>query len=477
MPQLNSPGGVSASAVNRSKMLALSACLAVVATTGPASAEAATVEVQSEWYKADHLFDTVRYRAQPGERNELVLLRDRGVVTVSDSVPIEAGRNCAAQAETVVHCHVRDPGFAHFDVAGADGDDSVQATGAEKAVLHGGPGDDLLLGLPNGQNEFIGGHGRDRMVGGSGGDSFLEGAQPNGSDTMVGGSSAPEPAPSHSDLVDYSLRRSGIDADLAGDRDDGAIGERDMIGSDVESIHGGRGPDRLIGGPGENELDGGDGRDHLRGGSGADVLIGDSGDDYSVRVTRGDDRLAGGPGDDGLRGGAGADRIAAGSGRDWIHAGSGADRLITGDDHADVEKCGRGRDVALHDERDYVQGDCERHGRRHPPRAMPVAWNESGDAVTLHVACPLGRAQFCEGQAALDIGPPVGRVTQRFAMTPGSIGLVHLFLVGRTYPYEEPPLEPAILEWSSTDAAGDSVDESLPLFSLPPARFSWPYFP
>jgi hypothetical protein len=56
MPQLNSPVGVSASAVNRSKMLALSACLAVVATTGPASAEAATVEVQSTWYKASHLF-------------------------------------------------------------------------------------------------------------------------------------------------------------------------------------------------------------------------------------------------------------------------------------------------------------------------------------------------------------------------------------------------------------------------------------
>src|SRR5918992_1632513 len=129
------PGRVSASAVNRSKMLALSACLAGVATTGPASAEAATVEVQSEWYRASHLFDAVRYRAQPGERNELVLLRDRSVVTVRDSVPIEAGRNCAAQTETVVQCHVQDPGSAHFDVAAADGDDSVQATGAEKAVL------------------------------------------------------------------------------------------------------------------------------------------------------------------------------------------------------------------------------------------------------------------------------------------------------------------------------------------------------
>jgi RTX calcium-binding nonapeptide repeat (4 copies) len=454
--------------MDRSKMLVLSVCLAVMAMTAPASAEAATVEVHSTWYKADHLFDTVRYRAQPGERNGLVLLRDRGVVTVTDDVVVEAGRNCVAQAETVVHCHVRDSGFAHFDVAAGDGDDSVQATGAEQAVLHGGSGDDLLLGLAGGQNRFIGGHGRDRMVGGSGADSFQEGAGPNGSDTMIGGSS-------NSDQVDYSLRRSGIEADLAGDRDDGAVGERDVIGSDVEAIHGGRGPDRLIGGPGENQLDGGDGRDLLRGGSGADVLVGDSGDVDGVRVARGHDRLSGGPGDDGLRGGAGADRIAAGSGRDWIDAGPGADRLITGDAHADVEKCGGGSDVAEHDGRDYVRSDCERRGRRHPPRAMPVAWSESGDAVTLHVACPLGRAGHCEGQAALDIGPPVGRVTRSFAMRPGSIGLVHLFLVGRTYPYEEPPLEPAILEWVSTDAAGDAVDERIPLFSLPPARFTWPY--
>jgi hypothetical protein len=458
--------------VNRSKPVALSACVAVIATAGPAAA--ATVDVRSTWYKGNHLHDTVRYRAGPGERNAVVMSRDRGVVAVTDSVPVEAGPNCVAQTETVVHCHVRDPGFTHLDVAAGDGDDSVQATGAEQAVLRGGAGDDQLLGMPDGGNQFLGGDGRDRMVGGSGSDTFLEGAAPNGSDTMIGGSSGG----SHGDGVLYSRRRSAIDADLAGDRDDGAIGEQDMIGSDVEDIVGGRGPDRLIGGPGENELHGGSGRDHLRGGSGADELVGDFGgwgDDEGDGPA--EDRLAGGPGDDGLSGGAGADRIAAGSGRDWIDAGSGADHMITSDDHLDVARCGRGRDVASHDARDYVQGDCERHGKRHPARAMPVAWGESGDTVTLHVACPLGRARSCEGRAALDIGPPVGRVTKRFAMRPGTIALVHLFLVGRTYPYEEPPLEPAILEWSSTGPAGDVVDERIPLFSLPPFEFSGIYIP
>jgi Ca2+-binding RTX toxin-like protein len=437
-----------------------------MATAGPA--EASTVEVRSSWYKADHLYDTVRYSAEPGERNAVVLSRDRGLVAVTDGVPIEAGPGCVAQTETVVHCHVRDPGIVWFNVAAGDGDDSVQASGAEQASLGGGAGDDLLLGMPDGGNGFIGGDGRDRMVGGSGSDTFQEGAAPNGSDTMIGGSSEP----SHGDLVLYSRRRSAVEADLAGDRDDGAIGEQDMIGSDVEDLHGGRGPDRLVGGPGENELDGGSGRDHLRGGSGADELVGDSGEDDGAA-----DRLAGGPGDDGLSGGGGADRIAAGSGRDWIDAGSGADHVNTGEDHLDVVRCGRGRDVASHDERDYVQGDCERHGRVHPARAMPVAWGESGDAVTLHVACPLGRARNCEGRAALDMGPPVGRVTKRFAMRPGTIALVHLFLVGRTYPYEEPPLEPAMLEWSSTNAAGDAVDERIRLFSLPPFEFSWIPFP
>ena len=78
------------------------------------------------------------------------------------------------------------------------------------------------------------------MIGGVEVDRFIEGSAANGSDLMVGGGERADPLDFfyHGDEVSYARRVKPIRADLEGDRDDGERGERDQIGSDVESIVG-----------------------------------------------------------------------------------------------------------------------------------------------------------------------------------------------------------------------------------------------
>jgi hypothetical protein len=86
--------------------------------------------------------------------------------------------------------------------------------------------------------------------------------------------------------------------------------------------------------------------DHLVGGAGADVLDGRGGADH-------------------LEGRGGNDRLTGGPGRDRLAGGAGADRLYARDGARDVVRCGSGRDRAVVDRQDDVQG-CETVSR--PPR-------------------------------------------------------------------------------------------------------------
>ncbi len=118
-------------------------------------------------------------------------------------------------------------------------------------TLIGGPANEELLGL--------------------GGDDLLRGGP--GADILRGGDGL--------DTASYAERGAGepVTVTLDGAAGDGAPGEGDDLGADVESVAGGAGADVLTGGEAANVLDGNGGGDVLTGGFGVDVFRGGAGDD------------------------------------------------------------------------------------------------------------------------------------------------------------------------------------------------------
>lgn len=155
------------------------------------------------------------------------------------------------------------------------------------------------------------------------------------------------------DTVDYSDRTSAVSVALgvfaaSGNADDGPVGARDTIDSDVEDILGGAGDDTLTGSPADNVIDGGPGADTIVGGAG------DDGVDYSTRSEDLTIRLDGTPNSGGsLDGPPGArDTIApdvediyAGSGNDTL-IGNAASNFLNGGFGADHLVGGGGEDIA-----------------------------------------------------------------------------------------------------------------------------------
>ena len=256
---------------------------------------------------------------------------------------------------------------------GQGGDELVGSEGSN--VLLGGSGDDSIAGLG----------GQDQESGGPDADTFLQGASPDGADTIAGNTGI--------DRLDYGERSAAVTATLGGLADDGETGEGDAVL--VEDAEGGAGDDIFAGNGASNVLDGGRGDDSLAGGpAGADSLIGGKGNDtadYSVRVdelsisldgeandgapgegdsastenatggsssdditgdSRGN-RLRGGDGDDDISGGDGADRIEGGVGEDeeYVNAGDDAFRQGGDDDGADRMTGGSGKDTVDYRER------------------------------------------------------------------------------------------------------------------------------
>jgi Ca2+-binding RTX toxin-like protein len=159
-------------------------------------------------------------------------------------------------------------------------------------------------------DHLIGSAGNDTLRG-SGGDDVFDGG--GGADTISGGSG--------NDTMDYSGRTAPVVVTLDGVANDGATGENDNVGTDVDVVLGGAGDDYITGHSGTNELDGNGGSDTLNGGGGNDVLNGGAGDD----------RLFGDGNDDALHGGDGRDRLDGGAGNDTLDGGADADVLYGGD--------------------------------------------------------------------------------------------------------------------------------------------------
>ncbi|BAL93064.1 hypothetical protein AMIS_78440 [Actinoplanes missouriensis 431] len=225
----------------------------------------------------------------------------------------------------------------HDSLYGSSGNDSIDG-GTGNDTLHGGDGDDALKG----------GTDRDKEYGGAGNDRFLQSSLSSGDDDLFVGNAG-------NDEVSYVSRTNPVYLSNNGvSRDDGARRnlndkwvqvEFDTISTDVESLVGGAGHDRIFGGRHADILTGGRGSDLLDGGDGNDVLYGggrtgvpDEGNELFNNTLiggAGDDRLFGGAANDVLIGDyntpsdiprpVGTDRLDGGSGDNTVsyqYAGS-----------------------------------------------------------------------------------------------------------------------------------------------------------
>lgn len=151
---------------------------------------------------------------------------------------------------------------------GGSGSDRLLG-GAGADSLLGGDGDDLLRGdeatdMTGGNDVLDGGAGDDDEFGHRGNDVFNQGTTANGQDLLVGGAGT--------DRASYALRSGAVKLSLNGVYDDGAAGEGDRIGGDVEDLTGGKGADTITGNGLANLLTGGPGKDVLNGLGGNDTF-------------------------------------------------------------------------------------------------------------------------------------------------------------------------------------------------------------
>ncbi|MDP1920925.1 MAG: calcium-binding protein [Myxococcales bacterium] len=260
-----------------------------------------------------------------------------------------------------------------------DGDDVFSAAGggnlggacgsALGLTVYGGPGKDTLTG----------GDGDDALFGDSGNDTMSGGASELDADTYSGGADV--------DTVTWASRSTPVTVTLGAGANDGAAGESDDVGADVEVVIGGSGADAFTGWTGAQTFYGGAGDDVFRmgllasTGAGADTVYGEAGADTvdygarleAVTVTMDlnaandgnaaatesdtirndvehlicptaavvctvtgnalDNRITGGGGSDSLNGGAGDDTFIVGAsagigaGADVFTGGAGVDRV------------------------------------------------------------------------------------------------------------------------------------------------------
>jgi Ca2+-binding RTX toxin-like protein len=152
-------------------------------------------------------------------------------------------------------------GYGAASIHGGSGNDTIRVDGTDNELLFGDAGNDSL----------VGGVGNDTIHGGPGNDT-LDGGP--GSDDMYGDGG--------SDTADYSHRGLGLNISLDNVANDGPRSdpsEQDNVHSDIETVLGGSGADRIVGNPFANKLVGNAGNDTIFGGDGNDTLIGGPGTD------------------------------------------------------------------------------------------------------------------------------------------------------------------------------------------------------
>lgn len=370
----------------------------------PASAGTVSLKVRSVDPRAGEIGAEIRLRAASGERNRVLSRTRRGVTTVTDRAGVGAGRGCLQVSPWRVRCReprrVNAGTFVRIFLRDRNDDAVVMGT---RSVIRGGTGADVLRG--SGGN-LIGEAGADRLAGRGGADVLIGGA---GSDTMSGGRGRDE--------VSYGGRRAGVRADLDGERDDGARGERDRIAGGVEILHGGLAGDALTGNDRANGLAGGAGTDVLKGAGGDDHLSGGNALE-ALDDAGGDDVLDGGTGDDQLLGSQGANRLVPGPGRDNLEGSGGSDTILARDGETDNVSCdlvggaGAPADSAALDRLDFYGRDagCDTVEREGAAFAQFIGYVNPLGEFDLSVDSPEGRAEVGIGCPADGPDPCAGEV-------------------------------------------------------------------
>jgi Ca2+-binding RTX toxin-like protein len=220
-------------------------------------------------------------------------------------------------------------GGAGADDLNGDGDNDQVNGGLGADRVRGGSGNDTLHG-DQGSDDLDGDNGDDQLFGDAGNDFFVNDA---GADAFNGGDG--RDFLDSFDEADQSWMQDGV-------ANDGAAGEGDNWGGDVEDLSLGDGDNVVAAGPGDNRIDTGDGSDVIDGGAGSDQIDTRDGDDV-VQGGDGADDIGSSSGNDFLDGGPGGDRLFGGDGNDTLHGGADADELSGGAD-ADTLDGGNGTD-------------------------------------------------------------------------------------------------------------------------------------
>lgn len=226
---------------------------------------------------------TLYYLANPGQANDLVIRLTIDGYTIDDVVDIVTGVNCTHPGADLTFVVCLAPGITTVWVEAGDMNDFVDIRTNTHTAVRAGPGDDSVWGY-NGTDSLFGEAGND-YLNGWGGDDWITGGI--GTDIVYGGSGS-------WDVVSYFDSPVGVTVDLDGVADDGAPGENDTIGADLEVLHGSKFNDVLAGNAGSNHIHGLAGDDYLYGLGGNDYLYGDGFSDYVI----GADHFYGGTGID-----------------------------------------------------------------------------------------------------------------------------------------------------------------------------------
>ena len=304
------------------------------------------------------------FQAAAAETNNLTISRVGANFVFNDTgAPVTAGPGCAAVNANTVSCPADT--ITAINTSLGDGNDQLLILDSVAGVTtstDGGNGNDTLTGGQNtddglsggfdagvdvlrgrgGDDGFFAGAGNDTEDGGEGSDTFAGGDDGNdtisggpGNDTLTTGSQADGTDAitlgEGFDRMDWRSRTTPLVLSADGVANDGAAGEGDNIGADVEDIEGGEADDVIVGMQTADvtDLDGSGGNDTITAGSGND----------SIRGGEGGDRIAAGDGNDSIFPSSGSDTVDAGAGDDEI-------RQFFGETEADVYNGGSGTDRA-----------------------------------------------------------------------------------------------------------------------------------
>lgn len=286
---------------------------------------------------------TLMYANATGGPPTRIVVRNAGdTFTVDDDWGLFAGPGCSWPVvgdHTIVSC-VGATGY-HITTGATDDTIDVLFTGAhatDRGWIQAGDGNDVIFGGDGGEKIF--GEGGDDFIAGWGGTYNILIGGP-GADRIIGG------APGL-DIVYYNNSPSGVVVDADGEEgDDGAPGEGDTIGADIDGIVGSPFADVLTGNSGDNILVGCGGADRLDGLGGDDDLTGDGPDCTGPGVIPvAPDVLIGGPGTDIVRYGDRTASVILDLGSTVPNDGQSGEGDLVGDDVENVEG-GHGDDVLV----------------------------------------------------------------------------------------------------------------------------------